>query len=116
LTPRDAITLGEARGLYRSLAGRGIGERFLAEALNLFPHLKAWSVVDVYDRRPGANWSNEGWEAVVVEAGVDRKRFEYFVKTRKALYSTGNPVIIFSPNAAAPPGPDGKGLKYEEVY
>ena len=118
---RETLSFQDAGVLYARLTGWYVTEAALLEALDDFPHLGVHRYEDPYDLEPDAEWrdSDDG-EGFLVEA-VDKRRFEYFVKARLALYGTGNPVIIFGQYVAPAsggsqrpnnPGSHGRPLKY----
>lgn len=105
----ETLTFDEAGALYARLTGWYVKESSLAEQLANFRHLCVFRYNDVYNQDLDAEWFDSDRDELFVPVAVDRRRFEYFVKTRLALYGSGNPVFIFGLNVAPLPSNDRKG-------
>jgi hypothetical protein len=84
MSPEEAgyVPLGKACGIYKEITGCGLTITQLDAQLNYFTHLRRFLV------KGNGELAKAPW--------VDRRRFEYFVRTRKALNASGKPEVIFA--------------------
>jgi hypothetical protein len=83
MSPEEAgyVSLGKACGIYKEITGCRLTVTQLDMQLNYFTHLRRFLV------KGNGDLAKAPW--------VDRRRFEYFVRTRKSLNGSGKPEAIF---------------------